>query len=131
MTSEKCKKKEEKKKIQQSCSIVCLVSGHFVEGLFQFDADFSVFVLPVGEIGDEKFQLLLQLGSFALGGGSLDLGELEVHRQISDLFLGFMDALFWNIIYDAWACWRPNFSGNNWGGLVDQNDRQGHQQNPG
>merc|ERR1719283_725169 len=81
-----------KKKIQQSCSIVCLVSCHFVEGLLEFDADFSVFVLPVGEIGDEKIQLLLQLGSLTLGGGSLNLGELEVHRQISDFFLGILVA---------------------------------------
>merc|ERR1719283_680489 len=81
-----------KKKIQQSCSIVCLVSCHFVEGLLEFDADFSVFVLPVGEIGDEKVQLLLQLGSLTLGGGSLNLGELEVHRQISDFFLGIFVA---------------------------------------
>ena len=66
-----------------SKKIVWLVSCHFVKGLLEFDADFSVFVLPVGEIGDEKNQLLLQLGSLTLGGGSLDLGELEVHRQIS------------------------------------------------
>merc|ERR1712168_979225 len=80
------------KKIKRSCFVVCLVSGHFVEGLLEFDADFSVFVLPVGEIGDEKIQLLLQLGSLTLRGGSLDLGELEVHRQISDLFLGILVA---------------------------------------
>merc|ERR1712168_233762 len=80
------------KKIKRSCFVVCLVSGHFVEGLLEFDADFSIFVLPVGEIGDEKIQLLLQLGSLTLRGGSLDLGELQVHRQISDLFLGILVA---------------------------------------
>merc|ERR1719312_80232 len=86
------KKKRVRKKIQQSCSIVRLVSGHFVKGLLEFDADFSVFILPVGEIGDEKIQLLLQLGSLTLSRRGLDLGELEVHRQISDLLLGILVA---------------------------------------
>ena len=60
-----------------------LVSGHFVEGLFELDADFAVSVLPVGEVGGEEVELLLQLGRFTLGSSSLDLGELQIQDQIS------------------------------------------------
>ena len=61
----------------------CLVSGHLVEGLFEFDADFLVLFLPVVEFLDQGVQLLLQLSSFTLSSGCLDLSKLQVQRQIS------------------------------------------------
>merc|ERR1712025_1529330 len=70
-----------------------LVSGHFVEGLLQLDADFLVLLLPLVELLHQGVQLLLQLGGFALGGGRLDLGEFQIQRQISDFLLALLVAL--------------------------------------
>merc|ERR1719259_923138 len=68
----------------------CLVSGHLVEGLFEFDADFLVLFLPFVEFLDQGVQLLLQLSSFTLSSGCLDLSKLQVQRQISDLLLALL-----------------------------------------
>merc|ERR1719295_2072678 len=73
--------------------IVRLIAGHLVEGLLELDADLAVSVLPLVELSDKQVQLLLELGGLTLSGGGLDLGELQVHRQISDLLLGLLVAL--------------------------------------
>ena len=60
-----------------------LITGHFIEGLLQFNADFAIFLLPVGELGDKHVQLLLHLGALTFSGSGLNLGELQVQDQIS------------------------------------------------
>ena len=63
--------------------MVRLIAGHLVEGLLELDADLAISFLPLVELSDEQVQLLLELGGLTLSGGSLDLSELQVHRQIS------------------------------------------------
>merc|ERR1711887_36129 len=71
---------------------ISLISSHFVESLLKLDADLSISLLPVIEIGSKQLQLLLQFGGLTFSSSGLNLSKLEVQRQISDLFLRFLVA---------------------------------------
>merc|ERR1739838_1268864 len=66
--------------------------SHFVEGLLKLNADFAIFFLPFIELSNKQVQLLLELGSLTLSGGSLDFCKLEIQDQVSNLLLGILVA---------------------------------------
>ena len=80
-----------------------LISGHLIEGLLEFSADFLVLVFPVLQFISHVIQLLLHLGGLALRMSRLDLCHLilvkgfKVYEFISMRPLACMECLHYII----------------------------------